>query len=146
MRGHWAIPIIVSILILGSLGLSQQAFAVPITVSHVDSVTCDVLVVPSRIDELGTTIAFPPGELITAIDFPTGAVACPGSDTAGTNVLVRITNTTPFDFDDVWYIAETTTSIANIDGLVLSHPSFKIIPLLTNLTNVGCSTLSVTPF
>ena len=75
MERIWLIPVIFSILILGSLGFSQQTFAVPISVTFVDSPSCDVLLIPPRLDELGTTIAFPPDERIIAIDDDTEATA-----------------------------------------------------------------------
>ena len=34
MKGYWAIPFVASILILGTLGLSQNAFADPLTLFH----------------------------------------------------------------------------------------------------------------
>jgi len=50
MNGNWTIPVLVSILILGSLGLSQQVFALPISVTHSNVAgSCDDLVVPPNV-------------------------------------------------------------------------------------------------
>ena len=52
------------------------AMAVPVTVTHSDMPTCDPLVVPSKVDELGTGLAFPAGESITAVHLGTPFDAC----------------------------------------------------------------------
>jgi len=97
MKGHWTVSILVSILILGSLGLSQQAFAFPTSVTFVDDPNCDPLFVETFVDELGTAPAFTPllDEGITAVNFSNLAnLACPTSSIPATNLIqVLITNT-----------------------------------------------------
>jgi hypothetical protein len=109
-----------------ALLLAAPALAVPTAVSHVDLPTCDFLAVPPVVDELGDTPAFPPDERIVAVDFFTGAVACPSTDTPATNSLISMTNITSFDFVEVWYVADPETIISNVDGLINGEEAFRI--------------------
>jgi len=122
------VPVLVSILILGSLGLSHQAFAVPTFPTFVDDPNCDPLFVPPSVDELGTDPGFTtsPDELITAADGGASPIAaCPLSETPPSvpalSPLVTIANTVspPRAFTDVWYVADNPdTIITNFDGFV----------------------------
>lgn len=123
----WAILALASILIIGSLGLSQQAFAIPTSVIHENSGTCDPLVVPPDVDELGTSVPFTSGfEGITSSDTTTALIACPSSVDEGTNIRITITNLTPDDWVDVWYVADAGTTLTNIDGTVNGEEAFRI--------------------
>jgi len=128
MRGQIVIPVIASILILGTLGFTQQALASTTEVqASVDSFpsSCDPLVIPSVVDELGIAPAFPGDELITARlagEFPEN-VCDNGNDQAPEifpNLILEIVNTTdpPRSFSDVWYQADVPFSFANFDGLM----------------------------
>jgi len=122
----WAIPLLASILILGSLGLSQQAFAIPVSVSHTNSSPCDVLLVPDDVDELGTSAPFISGfEAITSSDTTTPLNACP-SVAEGSSLRITIKNLTPDDFIDGWYVSDDITTITNFDGTVNGEEAFKI--------------------
>ena len=102
------------------------ASAIPVSVTHTNLPTCDFLAVPPDVDELGDTPAFPPDERITAIDFFTGAVACPSTDTGSINSLIVMTNITSLDFAEVWYVSDPETSLSNVDGLVNGEEAFRI--------------------
>ena len=108
--------------------LASQAGAVPVSVSHTDLATCDSLLVPPQVDELGDPVAgFPPDEIIAATSLLVTLVACPPTADPGVlNTLVSMTNLTPFDFDEVWYVADPETSLTNVDGLVNGEEAFLI--------------------
>jgi len=121
-----------SVLIVGSLGLSQQAFAVP-TSGFIDNLpNCDFF--PTELDfgdELGLGAAtdfgfgpfpFPPDEEITSLVQGTGSPVCGG--VVGT--LIEITNLTPIAWHDVIYVADSDTSITNFDGTVDDFLAFRI--------------------
>jgi len=94
---------------------TEQAFAVPITVVHADNPNaCDTLVVPSLVDELGNKPAFPDDEWIVSLSSSTDTDACP--PISSNNVLVSITNKSPFAFSDLWYVVDDGTVITNFDG------------------------------
>ena len=90
MGANFAIPLLASILILGGFGLTQQAFAAPISLPHTNADNCDFLFIDPRVDELGSGPEFPPDELISVVDlFTSTSPAClgsfpgPGPDPAG---------------------------------------------------------------
>jgi len=132
MGANFAIPLLVSILILGGFGLTQQALAVPTFLPDiVDANNCDSLFIDRFEDELGS--AFPPDELIRVADrsFFSSSPACFGSippPGPAPSVLVDITNTVfpPGAFIEVWYVADRETSLTNFDGFVFDNPAFRI--------------------
>jgi hypothetical protein len=103
--------------------LTAPAAAVPTTVGHSDTAPCDVLSVPTAVDELG--IGFPDDELISASVTPFNLTVCAG-DGPTVNARVSITNLTPTSFTHLWYVADPETSLSNIDGTVNGMPAFKI--------------------
>ncbi len=112
---------------------TEQAFAVfPTQVAHLDNGgTCDFLFIPSVVDELGTLQSnFPNNELITSSDSATNIIQQSCALPSGTSRLVSITNTVmpPRSFSDVWYVADTGTTISNWDGGVgpSNNRAFKI--------------------
>jgi len=133
MKGHWAVSILASILILGSLGLSQQAFAVETSVVFLDDSNCDTLFVPSDVHELGRgasvlpTGPFPSDEEISTFTGAEIGPACPSTIPAPSfDVAVAIVNLTPEDWDEVWYVVDDETTISNYDGFVNGKQAFKI--------------------
>jgi len=133
--GKIVLSVIVSILILGSLGLTQLAFAVPTNVAHSNQVTCDPLSVPDIVDEFGKgALSAPPGpfpsdeEITTSDDAPVTASACTTvPPSGGPHAVVNITNESPFTFEELWYVADPETSLTNIDGLVSIPPSAPVL-------------------
>jgi len=135
MKGHWTVSILVSILIMGSFGISQQAFAIETAVTHSDVENCDFLSVPLDVHELGNGAAagifpFPPDEEIIAMDVVgVPGAACPGSSPPpSSSGIVAITNivSPPRAFVDVWYVADPETTITNIDGTINGADAFRI--------------------
>jgi len=127
MKGHWTVSILASILVIGGFGLSQQAFALFVETTITGSGPCDPLFVPPFPDELGTTAPFISGEEdISSSDTTTFSLTCPPTDTGVPNVKVTITNLTPFDFIEVWYVSDDETTISNVDGFVNGEEAFRI--------------------
>ncbi len=110
------------IIFLGLFEPAQEAFGIITPVTHEDLSVCDVLSVPPIVDELGE--GFPPSELISAIEPPVPfALPCPGSSTApipGSNErTIEIVNLSGIARTDVWYVADPSTSITNVDGIIV---------------------------
>jgi len=95
-----------------------------------------VLSVPALVEELGNPAAppfgpsgpFPADEAIASTSISGGGeIGCsnaPGE--VGISPLIRITNLTNTSFDNVWYVADTTTSFVNYDGLVNGSFAVKL--------------------
>ena len=125
MGMKWAIPVLASILILGSLGLSQQAFAEFTLISPTNQpFHCDDLSAPVDVDEIGEgALSAPPGpfpdfeELTSGSEFP-ASPSCISEKLAGVDVRISITNEVvpPTAFPFVWYVADIDTDITNYDG------------------------------
>jgi len=111
---------------LVALGVAAPALAIPVTVTHSNLATCDPLFVPVNVDELGDSAGFPLDEKILATDTTTSTSACPATDGPLTNALITMTNQTPFDYVEVWYVADPETSLTNADGTVNGEEAFKI--------------------
>jgi len=135
MGMKWAIPVLASILILGSLGLSQQSFAEFATIipSNAD-LHCDDLFAPTEVDEIGqglltgAAIDFPfPDfeELTSGGPFPVSP-SCISEKLGGVDFGISITNEVvpPAAFPFVWYIADVDTTITNYDGFADSGMNF----------------------
>ncbi len=111
-----------------ALGISASTvLAFPVSVSHQDLVgSCDTLVVPTNVDELGVN-GFPPNETITASDQGITTLACPTNANPSTqSTQVTITNLTGRSFTNLWYVADPETTFTNIDGQVNNEHAFKI--------------------
>lgn len=112
---------------VASTFLVSTTLAVPVAVTSQDLSTCDSLLVPVEVDELGLPGVFPADELIDATDISTPNIACPSSANAGVvNRLVTITNLTNRSFGNLWYVADPETKFSNVDGLVNDQLAFKI--------------------
>jgi len=112
-----------------------SAYAVPTTVTSLDTPKCDVLSVPTSVDELGTTI-FPLNELISSKWLgPTPQIACPMSFVGIPSQLIEITNLTSTTWSQVWYAGNSTTAISNDDGLINQEEAFLINNLPTDMNN-----------
>jgi hypothetical protein len=88
--------LLASFALLVALALAAPAGAIPVSVTSSNLPTCDPLLVPDAVDELGNQWAFPPDEAI-------GSVAGPASFDSGCSpydpvVFVRITNLRARDF------------------------------------------------
>ena len=128
MQRYWAVTVLASILIIG---FSQQAFAVPTVVTHSDLPSCDPLLVPTDVDELGwgglIGGPFPPDEEISYSGSSLAIEpACPSTDGRGSDIVITIVNHSGIPWPDVWYVADPESSLSNIDGTVNGAPAFKI--------------------
>lgn len=118
--------------------IAVPAFAVPARVRHDDSTTCDPLLVPEAVDELGIGSSaaingmkgpFPKDEEISAYSSEEYYPVCEATNIRDMpDSIVRITNLTdpPRSFDSLWYVGNPNTSLTNVDGVVLQigHESY----------------------
>ena len=120
--------------------LAGTAGAVPVTVGHVDAPQCDTLVVPQFVDELGFGGLFPPDEVAVPVVVTfAGQSACAATDDPLIpNALVFLENATPFDFTEVWYVADSPdTTISNFDGDASTLLSGSIIGQAFRIDTLG---------
>lgn len=98
--------------------LATTASAYPVQVVHVDTPDCDPLFIPLDVHEIGDLAIFPADESLFATDLgPTPLIPCPPNDNPSLlEVLVDIRNTSGKVWTEVWYVANSETSITNIDG------------------------------
>jgi len=126
---------LVSSLAVGLL-VSLPAAAVPVSVSSVDTPGCDSLdslSSPVDVDELGLSATFPVGERIFTSSTGTLSTSCAATDNPlVANRSLNITNANATAFTDLWYVANASTTITNIDGLINGLPAFKIDTVGTN--------------
>ncbi|MEE8491344.1 MAG: PEP-CTERM sorting domain-containing protein [Acidimicrobiia bacterium] len=83
------------------------------------------------VEELGFGVgvppeSFPPDEFISASSSLTMTATCGVDDENTANYELTITNFTAVSFIDVWYMADSQTTISNFDGLVSGGQAFKI--------------------
>ena len=152
MGMKWAIPILTSILILGSLGLSQQSFAEFALISPTDAPPCDPLFAPVDVDEIGNgalngTFPFPfpfPDfeELTSGLVDPDGSSACTTgtSDGAAANPVIFIKNEVvpPTEFPFVWYVSDADTTVSNLDGFEGGTIPMFFIDSVDSFGGAGC--------
>jgi len=114
---------------------ATTALAVPTLVNGVDTPGCDVLAVPTNVDELGTQV-FPANEtILSAFVGTTPLPACPSSDTAAPNFVVEITNMTGIAWPQVWYVGNPGTTLSNEDGIIAGQHVFLINSVSSDLNN-----------
>lgn len=111
---------------------STVVHAVPMTVTSVETPSCDVLPSLSFVHELGNAPIFPLNELIDSSSGTTPFSACPTMDNPSIpNRFVRMTNLSGIAWFEVYYVADALTplggtSISNEDGLVNAGQAFRI--------------------
>src|SRR5262245_52395915 len=111
-----------------AFGACTSAHAVITPITPVDTPDCDVLSLPSIVDELGYIGFFPFDEAIDSSGIMTTTLsACPATDNPGIpNVLMTLGNfTSSTSWTNVHYVADMETSISNDDGLVNGGLAFK---------------------
>src|SRR5262245_21516162 len=97
-----------------ALHCALPAAAIPTAAFGSDTAPCDVLSVPTLVDELGNPPAppfgpagpFPADEAIASIASPTPLLACPATSQSSISMLVQITNLTAIAFDNLWYVRD----------------------------------------
>jgi len=106
---------------LGGAAVSAWPLVLNVTQISLPNIQ-DNWTIPAVVHELGTIPAtFPSDELIASADVLwTGHIPCPADYTPASNpnVQVRITNLTPYNYPNVWYVADGETVISNFDELV----------------------------
>ena len=118
-----------------------SAAGVSITVSGPTG--CDPLVVTSApyADELGFTYTFPAGEQIAFSSVDTTLSACPSTDNPLIiNKLVTITNLSPYDFADIYYVANgggTPGTFSNYDGYINGVMAMKVDSVGNNMSLIS---------
>lgn len=111
---------------------STVVHAVPMTVTSLETPSCDVLPSLSFVHELGNAPLFPANELISSNSGNTLASACPSMDNPNIpNRFVRMTNLSGIAWFEVFYVADAIgplggTTISNEDGLVNAGQAFRI--------------------
>lgn len=124
---------IVALALCATLLVSDQSEASPATVHHQDiTPQCDVLSMPTNVDELGEFTVFPVGEQISSQTLSSGPPVCITDDPTMLDFVVDMRNLTGKTFDQVWYVANPDTDISNFDGIAndigspLGHEAFRI--------------------
>ena len=107
-------------------------YAIPTEVVHVDSNTCDPLLIPQQVDEIGTIPPFPLDEALDSTSLIVTFPVCTATDDPlMAEELVFIKNLTGRDLTEVWYIANNETRISNIDGFA-NDIGFAAFPIGDN--------------
>jgi len=100
--------------------LVNQAFAVPVDVAFIDTPECDPLFIPDNgVHEIGDFSVFPAGEQLGSQDLgSTSQSPCLTSadDPSIPNMVVDIRNLSGIAWEEVWYVADSATTISNVDG------------------------------
>jgi len=100
--------------------LANQASAVPVDVVHLDTPQCDTLFIPNTgVHEIGVFSVFPDDEDLSSLDLGlTTMTPCTSAadDPTIPNVVVDIRNLTGLAWEEVWYVADSATTISNYDG------------------------------
>ncbi len=127
--------LVFSFIFILSIVPAQHSFAVPVMPSlSATAGPCDPLVVFPT-DELGIGVSvgglFPAGEEISSAEIGTEKTACTTTfDSPVPNPLVDITNLNGIPFTEVWYVADVSTTLSNIDvmmtGASFPTPAFRI--------------------
>jgi len=141
MRSHLRLAALLGLICL----VSVQASAVLTDAIGADLPTCDVLSVPSQVDEIGNgpsplpapNGAFPAGEQLVSGIISTNGIACPATRDGLPSFTIRITNTNAVAYSDVWYVADPETTISNVDGTINGMPAFKIDKVGANVPLIG---------
>ena len=104
--------------------VASQAYAVPTKMAHIDTPQCDPLFIPENVHEIGDVAVFPADEALFSTTLSTtSASACPLSDDpAVPNVIVDIRNLSGIVWEEVWYVADSETTISNYDGEANGSP------------------------
>ena len=121
--------LLIALIVVGTT-TAPSVWASPVTVSSQDLPGhCDVLApLPTIVDELGTSGAFPLDERISATFTFVNNDACTSSSSpAISNVLLSITNLTGnVSFRDLHYVADPGTGFTNFDGVINTFEAVRL--------------------
>ena len=98
--------------------LASNARALPTKIAHVNTPDCDDLFIPEDVHEIGHFLEFPgtDEDLASANLGQTADPPCPASHIGTANFIIDIRNLTGKDWLEVWYVADSETTITNFDG------------------------------
>jgi len=146
MRSYWAISVLASIIILGGLGISQQAFASLTLTTFSDDPQCDTLFGPPVSDEIGEgllgasppfgppTGPFPSSEELDVVSQVLGVFGtCPSPNGGGIDSKIEITNLSGKAWEHVVYVSDSDNDMANYDGFVNGEEAMEIDTFGTNV-------------
>jgi len=122
------VPVLLSILALGSIGFTQNASAIPVSAFVTDGPNCDFLPATSLGHELGIglfTIFGPPGpfpidEEIDSIAFNSSPICVPDDGDPFNDWEVSITNLSPHTYVELHFVADDAIPVGNFDGFELT--------------------------
>ena len=117
-----SIPVLFRLSFAGMLLIAANAGAEPFAIVGLDDPHCDVLGVPAFVEEIGVGGdaggPFPMSDSLESLDLGVGLPVCAASnDPFIPDLVVAILNTSGRSFPEVWYVADSTTSLSNVDGL-----------------------------
>ncbi len=105
---------------IASFAFAVSALAVPVAVPYVDDPRCDFIPDQLLIDEIGLPLAgFPPGESLSSTVVQPAPEICTGNGIGADDFEVTMINLTPFDFEDVFFVADLGITVGNADGSVI---------------------------
>lgn len=108
--------------VLIASALAAPALAFPVDGVYFDGPECDNHGNQFAVDELGTSSLFPDDEFISAFATFTELSACTMTDDPTiANALVRMTNLTNRDLDNLYYVADPQTTFSNVDGFASTN-------------------------
>ncbi len=126
-----------ALILIASLTFAWSASAVLVAVPFVDDPRCDFIPDQLLIDEIGLPLAgFPAGEALASTFLQPAPEICTGNGIAVDDFEVTIINLTPFDFDDVFFVADLGITVGNADGSIIGggaiQDAFRIDSLGVN--------------
>ena len=109
--------------------LSNSASAVPVSASYVDLSACDNHGSQLLKHELGDASVFPIDEaiIVSAVLAPDpGHFTCASDNGQIDEWRVQITNISPYDYRDLFFVVDAGLGFSNVDGLIedLANPGF----------------------
>jgi hypothetical protein len=94
----------------------QTARAVPVNGAYFEDPRCDVIPNQNIGHEIGDNSVFPTDEGILVFSGPVSSYVCVGDDGAPNDFVVQMTNTSPYSYVDLFFVADQGINIGNADG------------------------------
>lgn len=127
-------------LVLSFIAAAGLASAEPITGIYFDTPGCDDHGFQNAVEEFGDATVFAPDETIDHVSTFTNQSACTITDSPNIpNALVVITNLTGRFLDNLYYVADQSTSFSNIDGEAAGGGSPGIRTAAFRIDSIGAN-------